>query len=507
MDEILSVKAEFLDNSYHDDMMLNFDYEETAMKQEDNNEDFLDHSKKYVPNVKSPRPELIHCPKAMNIKREFFHEEWSDFMAQDVSVKDESFQEFESKNTSRKRCADEYTNLHQISRKKCVKKEFFHEEWQSLIDSGVVKDVSVKNESESSPLLDMKSFLQDCVERTDLKDLIKLDHEYAKPSQEKSEDYKSELYSDPRQTLNEQVKPYKSDTCQNESGASINQSVYVGHTSGQEVRQVICDNNDDNVQYAFESFENLDIPKEYTCKYCHEAYPDNYTLLRHIQRSLEKKANGNYKCEFCKKIFQYRCQLSKHRVTHTECPHCGKIHLDYNSLVAHVTYMLNHRSVDKMCSVCKRTFQYRCQLEKHLTTHSEKTFNSRNNPKLRSRPFSCSVCNKSFTRKHHLIEHERIHSGSRSFSCSVCNKSFTRKSNLVQHERIHSGSKPFSCSVCNKSFTQKAHLIQHEKIHSGSRPFSCSVCNKSFARKSHLTRHEKIHSRSNFYSRSTEKLH
>lgn len=39
--------------------------------------------------------------------------------------------------------------------------------------------------------------------------------------------------------------------------------------------------------------------------------------------------------------------------------------------------------------------------------------------------------------------------------CKICNRSFSRKSNLVQHERIHSKDKPYECSICHKRFTQR----------------------------------------------------
>lgn len=54
--------------------------------------------------------------------------------------------------------------------------------------------------------------------------------------------------------------------------------------------------------------------------------------------------------------------------------------------------------------------------------------------------------------------------------CTVdenCHKSFRQKSHLVQHSRIHFGSKPFLCTYegCGKTFRQRAILSQHERIH------------------------------------------
>ena len=63
------------------------------------------------------------------------------------------------------------------------------------------------------------------------------------------------------------------------------------------------------------------------------------------------------------------------------------------------------------------------------------------------------------------------------FQCSNCNKSFTKKTDLVQHQRIHSGEKPFQCSICNKCFALKDTLVNHQRTHTGEKPFQCSICN------------------------------
>ncbi|KAM3934929.1 uncharacterized protein RB166_002336 [Leptodactylus fuscus] len=114
--------------------------------------------------------------------------------------------------------------------------------------------------------------------------------------------------------------------------------------------------------------------------------------------------------------------------------------------------------------------------------------------------FSCSECNKSFNRKAHLLEHERIHTGEKPFSCSECAKCFTVKSHLVEHLRIHTGEKPFPCSECGKCFTARSHLIKHQRIHTGEKPFSCSVCGKCFTQKSGLVKHLRTHTGEKPYS-------
>lgn len=51
------------------------------------------------------------------------------------------------------------------------------------------------------------------------------------------------------------------------------------------------------------------------------------------------------------------------------------------------------------------------------------------------------------------------------------------------------------CGMCDKAFTRRAILKDHELVHAGQKPCKCSSCGKAFTRKNDCTRHEKIHER------------
>ena len=57
------------------------------------------------------------------------------------------------------------------------------------------------------------------------------------------------------------------------------------------------------------------------------------------------------------------------------------------------------------------------------------------------KPYDCSVCRKAFSKKPHIIMHQRIHTGQKLYECSQCGKAFSQKSNLIGHQRIHTGEK------------------------------------------------------------------
>ncbi|RXG68532.1 Zinc finger E-box-binding homeobox protein zag-1 [Armadillidium vulgare] len=53
----------------------------------------------------------------------------------------------------------------------------------------------------------------------------------------------------------------------------------------------------------------------------------------------------------------------------------------------------------------------------------------------------------------------------------------------------HTNEKPFSCFICGRRFSLKHHLKGHLRVHTGEKPFECSLCHKKFSQQGSLKSH------------------
>ncbi|XP_027979029.1 Krueppel-like factor 17 [Eumetopias jubatus] len=86
-----------------------------------------------------------------------------------------------------------------------------------------------------------------------------------------------------------------------------------------------------------------------------------------------------------------------------------------------------------------------------------------------SRPYCCQYesCGKAYTKRSHLVSHQRKHTGERPYKCmwEGCMWSFFRSDELGRHTRIHTRYRPHGCDQCGRQFMRSDHLRQHQRIH------------------------------------------
>ncbi|XP_008514208.2 Krueppel-like factor 17 [Equus asinus] len=86
-----------------------------------------------------------------------------------------------------------------------------------------------------------------------------------------------------------------------------------------------------------------------------------------------------------------------------------------------------------------------------------------------SRPYHCQYenCGKAYTKRSHLVSHQRKHTGERPYKCTWegCTWSFFRSDELGRHMRIHTRYRPYRCDQCGRQFMRSDHLRQHHRTH------------------------------------------
>lgn len=227
----------------------------------------------------------------------------------------------------------------------------------------------------------------------------------------------------------------------------------------------------------------------YICSFCHQFFSSKKSLIFHINHSEHHISSNNVSRKSCLDSIKFKpikkISLKKKSF---ECEICLKHFSDYSNCRRHIR---NHTSVNKLkileeckCHICMKTFSSKYSLQVHNRIHTGET------------PYKCNICQLTFNRNDTMLLHKKNHGEkySKIIHCDKCKKSFQTNSSFLRHKRLHDNDKRFSCSYCQKSYTRKDSLITHIRSkHTGEKPYQCNICKISFFEKCVLERHKNSH--------------
>ncbi len=136
------------------------------------------------------------------------------------------------------------------------------------------------------------------------------------------------------------------------------------------------------------------------------------------------------------------------------------------------------------CLLCNREYKYASGLKRHISSKH-----------LNERPFQCSYCDYSSTRKCILEQHEMRHTGERPHVCGLCGKGYIHEGALNSHiNKEHLGIPSYTCHFCKEGFSNTASLESHViRKHEPEKLLKCpgSDCSYVCVWKCHLISHIK----------------
>ena len=130
------------------------------------------------------------------------------------------------------------------------------------------------------------------------------------------------------------------------------------------------------------------------------------------------------------------------------CEHCGLTYETAAQLKNHVYQKHRLKEVNHICEICKKVYMRRCDLRKHLISHSKK------------KEFKCLDCGSEFKRSQDLKKHKVDHE--RKFYCQICSIEIKHERSFVRHMSSHHEAKRYACPKCCKYY-RKDNLARHQK--------------------------------------------
>ena len=110
----------------------------------------------------------------------------------------------------------------------------------------------------------------------------------------------------------------------------------------------------------------------------------------------------------------------------------------------------------------------------------------------------CNICERKFTRKHNLLQHQKKQHNTvenEKVKCNKCGKQYANESILKTHNyTVHEKNKDFICNICEKKFTVQHSLLEHQKKQHNIVEKNCQKKSKLRRKRKHNSNTEKLSS-------------
>ena len=214
--------------------------------------------------------------------------------------------------------------------------------------------------------------------------------------------------------------------------------------------------------------------KKFQCEQCQTSFYQKTHLKNHI---LLHETGEYHECGECQQKFLRRADFLKHqKAVHlvevsTSGPYsysqCGARFVEPRKLElhkqAHTASLLSGGERRELCGLCGKKFACRATMMAHMAQHTMEVTSSVGESDITSksigkcRPFTCSVCRKSFSQRSHLNRHIKSHGGGDiELVCLACGKQCRNRVELVRHRAAH-----IACSICRTLVGSRAQLQKH----------------------------------------------
>ena len=203
--------------------------------------------------------------------------------------------------------------------------------------------------------------------------------------------------------------------------------------------------------------EDRMAPVSLNCIFCEVNFSSKEEMMLHL---LTHNVAKPFRCLECNLSYAFKGALTRHMKIHTKeklylCSKCDMLFLEEQQLVQHIKVHLNK---DYSCNICDFICDNKMKFDYHNKAHAS------------HKKFMCKNCDFLSITKNTLATHHGtcIQPSSYSYECSDCSSKFRFGNALVTHAQIvHQNKKPFVCSCCNVSFSRKYNLARHMKVHTG----------------------------------------